>query len=137
MADPDQPERRHLLQLGLAAALAQVASSDSLAQDAARVEPGTYRVAFENDKLRVLEFVSRPRTAVCGVGKHSHPAHLTVALSDASVRVTLPDGKQILASNKLGDVFWSEAETHTVENVGKGSMRALIVELKDPGKTHA
>jgi hypothetical protein len=137
MADPDQPERRHLLQLGLAAAIAQVTGSDSHAQDAARVEPGTYRVAFENDQLRVLEFVSRPRTAVCGVGKHSHPAHLTIALSDASVRVTLPDGKQILASNKLGDVFWSEAETHTVENVGKSSMRALIVELKDAGKIHA
>ncbi|MCK7510138.1 MAG: hypothetical protein MZV70_42945 [Desulfobacterales bacterium] len=73
---------------------------------------------FENEQTRVLEFVSRPGTALCGVGKHSHPAHLTIALSDAKVRVTPPDGSTIEATNKLGDVFWSEAETHAVENIG-------------------
>ena len=70
--------------------------------------------------MRVLEFVSRPRTVVCGVGKHSHPPHLTVALSDAQGPRHAADGKVIEASNKLGDVFWSEAETHTVENIGGG-----------------
>jgi hypothetical protein len=54
-----------------------------------------------------------------------------VCLSDAKVRVTLADGRQIDAANKFGDVFWSEAETHTVENIGSQVMRALIVEIKD------
>jgi hypothetical protein len=67
---------------------------------------------------------------VCGVGMHSHPAHLTIALSPAKVRVKLPDGKTIVATNELGDVFWSEAETHEVENIGGKDMRALLVELK-------
>jgi hypothetical protein len=61
---------------------------------------------------------------------HSHPAHLTVALSPAKARVKLPDGKVILAENKLGDVFWSEAETHEVENISGSNVRALIIELK-------
>jgi len=129
--------RRHLLQSGLAALLAELATSEALSQDAVTAEPGSYRVVFENARVRVLEFVSRPRTTVCGVGKHSHPAHLTIALSDARVRVTRADGKQFDAANQLGDVFWSEAETHTVENVGGHVMRALIVEIKDVAGSRA
>ena len=132
MSDVTGIDRRRLLQSGVISMLADLIASDALAQDAIITEPGSYRVVFENDKVRVLEFFSRPRTWLCGVGKHSHPAHLTVALSDARVRVTLPDGKKIEATNRLGDVFWSEAETHTVENIGAGSVRALIIELKEP-----
>ena len=124
-------DRRLLLQSGLATLLSELPLREAVAQDATKTDPGSYRLVFENPSLRVLEFVSRPRTWVCGVGKHSHPRHLTIALSDAKVRITLPDGKKIEAGNKLGDVFWSEAETHTVENIGTGTMRALIVELKN------
>jgi hypothetical protein len=127
-------DRRRLLQSGLAALIADLAAPAAIAQDAVGTEPGSYRVVLENSEVRVLEFVSRPRTVVCGVGKHSHPPHLTVALSDAKVRITLPNGKVVEASNKLGDVFWSEAETHAVENIGGGLIRALIIEIKDvPG----
>jgi glycosyltransferase involved in cell wall biosynthesis len=57
------------------------------AQDAARMQPRAYKVVFENDQMRVLEFNSKPGMGVCGNGMHSHPAHLTVALSPAKVRV--------------------------------------------------
>ncbi len=130
-------DRRRMLQVGLAALLTEFAASDAIAQDAVQTEPGSYRVILENDHVRVLEFVSRPRTVVCGVGKHSHPPHLTVALTDARVRITLPNGKVIEASNKPGDAFWSEAETHTVENIGAGVMRSLIIEIKGVHRTPA
>ena len=120
------------------ALLAVIASlgvpSAVLAQDAALVQPRAYRVAFENDKLRVLEFNSRPGMGVCGTGMHSHPPHLTVALSHAKARVRLPDGKVSFGENKLGDVFWSEAETHEVENISGKDIRALLVELKAPSQ---
>ncbi|MGJ7497927.1 cupin domain-containing protein [Variovorax sp. RT4R15] len=106
--------------------------ADALAQDATKVQPGAYRVAFENDRVRVLEFRSRPGLGVCGVGMHSHPAHLTVTLSAGKARVKTPDGKEFIGENKLGDVFWSEAETHEVENISGKDMRALLVELKAP-----
>jgi beta-alanine degradation protein BauB len=124
--DDERTLRRALLALLPALALPR----EALAVDATQAQPSAYRVAFENDHLRVLEYRSRPGLGVCGVGMHSHPAHLTVALSPGKARVKLPDGKTFAASNQLGDVFWSEAETHEVENVSGKDMRALIVELK-------
>ena len=127
---PARPARRRFLAAGTVAAFGGLSLSELRAQDASRVNRAAFRVVFENDRTRVLEFVSRPGTPVCGVGKHSHPAHLTIALSPAKVRVTLPDNKTIEATNVLGDVFWSEAETHAVENIGGANVRALIVEFK-------
>lgn len=100
------------------------------AQDAAKMQPQNFRVAFENDKLRVLDYRSRPGMGVCGTGMHSHPAHLTVGLTPGKVRVKLPDGKVIIEENKEPIVFWSEAETHEVENVSGRDMRAFLIELK-------
>lgn len=103
------------------------------AQDAAKSQPAAYKVVLENHALRVLEYNSRPGMGICGEGMHSHPAHLTVLLSDlAQARIRLPDGKVFNGSRKLGDVFWSEAETHEVENVSGRHVRTLIVELKSP-----
>ena len=115
----------------LLAALPAVFFTDvAIAQDAAQVQPRAYKVVLENDRLRVLEFTSRPGMGVCGNGMHSHPAHLTVAITPAKVRVKLPDGKTFVAGQKPGDVFWSEAETHETENISGRDMRALLIELK-------
>lgn len=127
MPNPDPDELRRALMLALPAFLAAGAAR---AQDPVRVQPRAYRVVLENDHVRVLEYNSRPGMGICGQGMHSHPAHLTIALSPAKVRVKLPDGKTIVAENKLGDVFWAEAETHETENLTGREVRALMVELK-------
>ena len=100
-------------------------------QDAAKVQPSSYRVVLENDSVRVLEFTGRPGMGVCGSGLHSHPAHLTVLLSPAKVRVT-ENGKTFIAENKAGDVFWSGPVTHETENIGGAVVRSLIIEIKKP-----
>jgi hypothetical protein len=123
----DDADRR----LMLAAIVAALGGSGSAAaQNAAVMQPSAYRVALENDRLRVLEFNSRPGMGVCGSGVHSHPPHLTVVLSATKARVKLPGGKAFVAEFKPGDVFWSEAETHEVENISGKDVRALLVELK-------
>lgn len=124
-ADLDDRERRLILLAALGAM-----TGAAQAQDAAQVQPRAYKVVLENDRLRVLEFSSRPGMGVCGTGMHSHPAHLTVALTPGKARVTTPDGKVETVENKDVVVFWSEAETHEVENVSGRDMRALLVELK-------
>ncbi len=128
MKQPPPDEFRRAL---LAALPLLAWGADAEAQDAASVQPQSYRVALDNDKLRVLEFNSRPGMGVCGNGLHSHPAHLTVLLSGASVRIRTPNGKVVEQTGvPQGTVFWSEAETHVVENISGNSIRTLIIEVK-------
>jgi hypothetical protein len=124
----DSPDdlRRALLALLPTLALADTAE----AQDALKMQPQNFRIAFENDKLRVLDYRSRPGMGVCGSGMHSHPAHLTVVLTPGKVRVKTADGKMGTEENKEPFVFWSEAETHEVENISGRDMRAYLIELK-------
>jgi hypothetical protein len=126
--------RRKLILAGLGSLAASLEPVNAGAQDPAKTMPRAYRVVFENDKLRVLEFTGRPGMGVCGEGMHSHPAHLTVILSDLQGRASIPDGPVRDRSRKAGDVFWSEAETHKVENTGKTSSRSLHIEIKAPAK---
>ncbi len=102
------------------------------AQDAVEVQPSGYRVVVENDTIRVLEFHAMPGLGVCGSGIHSHPAHLTVLLTDARVRDT-QNGHTIIVSNKQGDTFWLPPITHETENLGGNQVRALIIEVKSTG----
>ena len=90
----------------------------------------TERVVLENARVRVLEYTSRPHGDVCGVGTHSHPAHVTIVLSPARDRATAVGGKPEVADMKVGDVYWSDGETHTDVNIGKSSSRLIVVELK-------
>jgi hypothetical protein len=128
----DDDNELDVLRRAMLCALPLLALSErAAAQDAAKMQPQTYRVAMENQHVRVLEYNSRPGMGVCGTGMHSHPAHLTVVLSNGTVRIRTPDGKVVeRADVPLGTVFWEEAVTHTVENIGGGDLRSLIVELK-------
>jgi quercetin dioxygenase-like cupin family protein len=106
------------------------AQAQTPAENAAKVDPRSYRIVLENDKVRVLEYVSRPRMGVCGTGMHSHPDHVTVTLTEVKARVKLPDGKTFVAENKAGDAFFEPAVTHSVENIGGRDVRSYLIELK-------
>jgi hypothetical protein len=101
------------------------------AQDAAKIDPHSYRVVLENDKVRVLEYVSLPGYGICGVGQHFHPGHVTVQMTPAKVRLTDKDGKVSVLNAPPGTVFWEDAVVHTTENIGGFNARAFIVEIKD------
>ncbi len=127
--NPEQPDRLRRALLALLPML--VITEDSSAQDAVQSQPQNYRVAFENDKLRVLEYNGRPGMGVCGDGMHSHPAHLTVLLSTGKVRIKTPDGKvEVHGDVPVGAVFWSDGETHEVENISASNIRLLLIEFK-------
>ncbi len=119
--------RRHLM---LAVpALATIAPA--VAQDAARVQPQNYRVVVDNPQVRVLSYTGRPGMGVCGSGMHSHPAHLTVLLTPAKVKVT-SGGKTEVHDMPAGASFWEPAITHEVENIGGSDVRSLLIEVKQP-----
>ncbi len=117
--------------LAMLAVLGAPAASTARAQDAAKINPRSYKVVFENDRVRVLEYFSKPGLSICGKGLHSHPVHLSIPLTDSKVKVTLPDGKVILAESKAGEMFWSPAGIHRTENLTGKDVRAYMVEMKD------
>lgn len=131
--DDSSLSRRDLIRilggLGIAASV-----GDAVAQDAVKVDPRGYKVLVDNDQVRVLEYVAKPRLGVCGRGMHSHPDHVTVVMSQVKAKVTLPDGKTFIGENKPGDVFFEPAGTHSVENIGGGEARSLLIELKNAPK---
>lgn len=120
--------RRALLALLPALALGETARAQS--RDPALLQPASFRVALENRQLRVLEYRALPGLGVCGKGMHSHPAHLTVALTPGRVRVRAAGGRFEEKTIEAGAVWWSEAETHEVENISGRESRALLIELK-------
>ena len=73
--------------------------------------------------------MARLAQGVYGCGSHSLPAHLTVILDPAKVKVTPADGKAQEMEPPSGSVFWSEAETHSAENIGTTVSRALLIEV--------
>lgn len=115
---------RMLAVLGIGATDAQVA--------AAQAGPETTggKVVFENDKVRVIAHLGRPRTGVCGTGLHSHPPHLTIALTDVRAKVTLPGKEPFISEQKAGAAFWDPGGPHVVENVGSRESKIYLVELK-------
>ena len=106
------------------------ATPEALAQNAQTTDPRSFRVVLENDRVRVLEYKSRPGLGVCGHGMHYHPAHVTVSLTGAKLKKTDPDGWTTIVEIPPGHVFFQEAETHSAEVIGGAGTRTFIVELK-------
>lgn len=104
-----------------------------LGQDPAKVAPKNVKVVFENDRLRVLEVRMKPGEKL---PLHSHPAHLTLTLSDFKGKFLGADGEARLADGQASAWSWTEPITHASENVGNTEIRAFAIELKDrPSKT--
>jgi len=114
-----------IVRYAIAASL--LAASAAYAQDATVTDPDFYKVIFENDRVRVLEYRDVPGDKT---NLHDHPAFLVYALSSFERRLTLPDGKVLNRSFKPGQVMFSEAQTHAGENVGTTPTHIIMVELK-------
>ena len=118
--------KRVILSVVAVAALLSVAGV-ARAQDPVKVDPKHYKVEFENDQVRVLRIHY-------GVGEksvmHNHPDSVAVFLVDQTAKFTYPDGKSEEAAAKAGLTIWEKAGAHLPENVGKGPIDLILVELK-------
>lgn len=105
------------------------AATSSLAsgQDPVKVDPGHYRVLFENAHMRVLETRDRPGDKE---PMHSHPSFMTYTTGPVKTKFTLPDGS----------TFFDEGDSpfeclpptrHATENASTRDRQELIVEFKD------
>jgi hypothetical protein len=116
--------REAIALVGLLAASAAQAES---APDPVAAYPDNYRVLFENERVRVLDFrLAKGAREV----SHAHPAHVAVFLEEFAIRFTLPDGSQALREARPHHVSWSEPTVHASENIGLGDAHGILVELK-------
>ena len=99
------------------------------AQDAVAVTPKVVKVKLENDRVRVLDYVSNPGDRE---GWHSHPAMVVHVVTGGTLRITTPDGKSSEIEFKSGDTLYRAPITHSTENIGKTQLHAILVELKAP-----
>ncbi len=100
---------------------------NAMALDSIVTDSDKYKVLFENEKVRVLEYRDQPGEKT---HQHHHPAFVLYALSPFERKITLPDGKFIMRNFKVGDVIYSEEQTHIGENVGQSPTHVIIVEMK-------
>jgi beta-alanine degradation protein BauB len=95
--------------------------------DPVMASPNHYKTLMENDQVRVVEMTLK-------VGEkdqqHSHPDETVYFIQGGTVKIHLPDGNAVDADLPDGHVMWHEAWTHTVENVGRSDIKAIIVERK-------
>jgi quercetin dioxygenase-like cupin family protein len=101
----------------------------TFAQDPMKVAPSIFRVLLENTRVRVLQEWLPPGEKE---PMHSHPRAVRYALNSFKGKSTSLSGKVTKFSAKAGQVDWSEPETHAVENTGRTTIRAIILELKTP-----
>ena len=101
------------------------------AQDPVEANPGKYRVLFENERVRLLEYLDQPGEQS---QPHEHPDHLVYSLSDWQREFILEDGTVVPGEAKSGDVIWIEANRHSGRNSGKVPTHALIFEVKQPSQ---
>ncbi len=115
--------------LVLLPAAGQAQASGPLYPDPVPLYPENYKILFENDEVRVLDF----RLAKGATEKlHMHPANVAVFLTDVKIQFTLPDGQKRLREAKVGDVSYSDATVHSPVNIGESDAHGIIVELKSP-----
>ena len=106
----------------------RVPHATDMSSDPAVTNPEHYKVVFENEKVRVLEYTDQPGDRTT---PHEHPDSVMYTLS--SFRRRLVSGEmQRDVELAAGTVGWLPAQTHHGENIGETPTQVIFVELKSP-----
>jgi beta-alanine degradation protein BauB len=91
--------------------------------------PDHYRVVFENERVRVLEYTDRPGDRTT---PHVHPDSVMHTLSSFRRRLH-HGGEHRDVEISAGTTGWLPAQEHYGENTGDTPTHVLFVELKEGG----
>ena len=96
--------------------------------DPAESNPDKYKVIFENQRVRVLEYKDKPGQKTT---PHNHPDSVMYVLSDFDRKLIIGD-KEVIVRKTAGEVNWLDAQRHIGENIGDTDTHVIFVELKEP-----
>lgn len=99
-----------------------------MSHDPVEANPGLYKVIFENDRVRVLEYRDRPGDKAV---PHDHPDSVMYTLTSFSRRLVSGD-QQRDVELEAGQARWLGAQEHGGENIGDTETHVIFVELKEP-----
>jgi hypothetical protein len=95
--------------------------------DPVATNPDNYRVVFENERVRVLEYTDTPGVLT---RPHDHPDSVMVTLSSFRRRLHHGDQRRDVELS-AGTAGWLPAQRHAGENIGDTDTHVMFVELKD------
>ncbi len=95
--------------------------------DPTKTNPDLYRVIFENDRVRVLEYQDQPGDTTT---PHAHPDSVMYTLTSFRRRLGHGD-QQRDVDLPAGTVRWLDAQQHHGENIGDTPSHAIFIELKE------
>jgi hypothetical protein len=98
-----------------------------MAKDPVETNPENYRVAFENERVRVLEYTDGPGHTT---SEHHHPDSVMITASAFRRRLS-SNGKTIEVELPAGVARWMPAQDHSGENIGVTDTHTFFVELKE------
>lgn len=120
--------------LVITAGLMLVSVGSLRAQDAALVNPKTIHVTLDNEHVRVFEATLPPGWKE---NMHSHPTSIVYVIVGGTVLNHLPDGTTSDATTlTAGETLYRDPIKHWNENIGKTTIRLIVVELK-PQPAHS
>ena len=97
-------------------------------RDPVTTNPDLYRVMFENDRVRVLEYRDQPGARTT---PHAHPDSVMVTLSSFRRRLVAGAAEREVEL-QAGIASWLAAQEHSGENIGQTETHVIFVELKEP-----
>ncbi len=100
-----------------------------MAMDPVETNPQNYRVVFENDRVRVLEYRDTPGHATT---EHHHPDSVMITASTFRRRLS-SNAKSVDVELPAGVARWMPSQDHHGENIGETDTHAFFVELREPG----
>lgn len=95
-------------------------------EDPVITNPEHYRILFENELVRVLDYSDSPGQKTT---PHAHPNSVLIALTDFDRRLNV-DGHERDVAMAVGQAVFLPAQRHTGENIGTTPTRTILVELK-------
>jgi hypothetical protein len=88
--------------------------------------PDHYRLLWENDLVRVLDYTDEPGTQTT---PHGHPNSVMVTLTSFRRRLSA-GGREFETALDVGQAVWLPAQRHAGENSGDTPTHTILVELK-------
>ena len=100
--------------------------TNDAATDATKVSPDLYKAKNDTMGIRVVEVNYKPGQAS---KVHWHPDAALYVIDPGTGEFTEKDGSKRILDLKKGMTMITPSDTHSVKNIGKTTMRAILVEV--------